>query len=508
MDLSSFLHPHLSPHVLALVRSAYGFLLLLTLLEALPQATRFFTTATHGGYLNPGPLRDLLFRPRHLPLLLGLWLASACGLAVGVQTPLAALVNLALGYYFFVHTRWKGILRGMGAPGLMSCWLGACICFLEFARHHDPTGRLQEAALLAFRVDFAVIMLSAGIYKATAGYPRNQGMELGLVNPWWGYWWRFFKDRPPGHLVFRIANHLAYLVEISGALAMLFPPTRELGAFAILCSFAGIGLQIRLGFLCEMLMLCCLVEIEPGTWMDRALGVLPGLVGAAPAAVSAVPLVPGLAEGLRYACFAYVVLLPFAFAGMYYNFYGRKQLPGPLQSALVAYTNLFGMIIWRVFTIDVINFFVNIRVVDRPGSEPRVYSRPGRLDWSSRFRYLHVGEFVCAASVFTTLKYYPSNPAIFNERLLRYARTVPCPAGGRVLFEYVSIRKSDTGFEFVPVSEFEVDPSGGVVVERTLVVGATVRGGHPDSPVHEGVVPGSYAPASGHRVGTPPKAAL
>ena len=40
--------------------------------------------------------------------------------------------------------------------------------------------------LLVLQVDLAFIMLSAGVYKFTAGYPHNHGMELGLCNPMWG----------------------------------------------------------------------------------------------------------------------------------------------------------------------------------------------------------------------------------------------------------------------------------------------------------------------------------
>ena len=33
-------------------------------------------------------------------------------------------------------------------------------------------------------------MLAAGVYKLLAGYRHGDGMELGMVNPQWGYWGR------------------------------------------------------------------------------------------------------------------------------------------------------------------------------------------------------------------------------------------------------------------------------------------------------------------------------
>ena len=171
----------------------------------------------------------------------------------------------------------------------------------------------------------------------------------------------------------------------------------------------------------------------------------------------------------------------------------RRPLPGPLQAALDRYTNLFGIIIWRVFSVDVTNFFARIHLEDARGGRT-LYARPGRLDVSTGFRYLHVGEFICLASLFTTLKYYAGNWPLFVARLVRYSRTIPCPAGSRVVFEYVSMRKEAGRFRLVPAAEYAVDPRSGTVTETVLDSSVSVRSASPVSPVHEGASPGSYAP--------------
>jgi hypothetical protein len=108
-----------------------------------------------------------------------------------------------------------------------------------------------------------------------------------------------------------------------------------------------------------------------------------------------------------------------------------------------------------------------------------------------------VGEFVCLTSLFTTLKYYPSSDALFRERLLRYARTIPRPEGSRVLFEYVSIRKDGGRFHDVPVALFSVDPDRSEVECTTLDESLSVMSRARSSPIHEARSPGSYAPAAG-----------
>jgi hypothetical protein len=140
----------------------------------------------------------------------------------------------------------------------------------------------------------------------------------------------------------------------------------------------------------------------------------------------------------------------------------------------------------------VVNFFADIYLQDQTTGARKLYSHFGAFDSRSRFRYDHVGEFVCLASVFTTLKYYPSNSALFQERILRYAATVPCPPGSRVVFQYRSIKKSSEGFEFVPVLEYVVDIYLRTVDQTVLDPSFSLRAG--SSPVHEGVRPGSYAP--------------
>jgi hypothetical protein len=192
---------------------------------------------------------------------------------------------------------------------------------------------------------------------------------------------------------------------------------------------------------------------------------------------------------------AYLIILPLAHAGLFYNFYARRRLPHTLQRALEAYTNFFGIIIWRVFSVDVVNFFIRIY------RRPRVYKAGRTLISQSGLRgglrYNHVAESITLTSLFTTLKYYPSNSALFTERLLRYARTVACPADSVLEFEYVSICKTEEGFDYVAVAEYTVDLRDATVRENILSDAVSVRAAHAVSPVYEGARPGSYVPLKG-----------
>jgi hypothetical protein len=154
--------------------------------------------------------------------------------------------------------------------------------------------------------------------------------------------------------------------------------------------------------------------------------------------------------------------------------------------------NLFGLSLWRVFSADHTNFFIRIYRQQRDGEERTVVSHWGLV---GGLRYSHVGEAIAVTSLFTTLKYYPGRWEFFRQKLLCYARTVPCRADELLVFEYVSIRKTGRSFVFVPVSEYRVDVWAGTVEEHALDADFSVRQVLPTSPVHETAGMGTYAPA-------------
>ena len=484
-----FLHPQVSASTQAFFRMAYGALLTGTLLWALPNWRRFFLSERWGGYAKSSRGVDSVQNPFVFPVIAVIWLTCALLLIFGWWTIWAALVNLLFCRYFFVHMRWKGVLRGMGAPGFMTYWLAAAVFMLELTSRYASD--LRPLTLLVFQVDFAFIMLSAGIYKLTAGYAHNDGMEGGMVNPEWGYWWRFYARVSPHNPLFKILNQLAWTTEVTAGILMLIPPTRFIGAMLIIFSFIFIATQIRLGLLCEMVIVAGFLFFHPGSIGDQVANLIVPATSSLPVSASPAPAFVSLL--LAIFLWAYLILLPLAHGGLFYNLYRRRKLPALLQDALEIYTNFFGIIIWRVFSVDVVNFFIRVhrRKLADGGKKRTLVSRYGL---TNGLRYAHVGESIAVTSVFTTLKYYPSNSELFRERLLRYAGTVPCPPGCVLDFEYVSVCKASDHFDFVTVAEYTVDPAAAKVEERVLNDIVQVRAAHAVSPVHEGARPGSYVP--------------
>jgi hypothetical protein len=486
--LPHWLQPDLSSSTLDLFRASYGVLLIAHLLSCLPHARRFFLSERWGGYGKSSPFVDALHNPQVMVVVLVAWFACGVLLVLGDFSPYPALVNLLLCRYYFLNMRWRGLLRGMGAPGFMTNWLASAAFALELTRHATPG--LFPLALFVLQVDFALIMFMAGLYKFNSGYAGGEGMELGMVNPQWGRWWRLSRKMPPGHWFFAFNNHMAWAGELVAGVLMLIPATRFWGALFIFLSFIYIHANVRLAVLPFMVMLACVLFAEPA---GPGGGLVEGLGRLAPPSRGGIGEwghLPSVAlEGFLW---LYLASLPLVYSGLSWNLHRKKPLPRPLQRALDAWANSFGFILWRVFSADVTHFFVRIYRA-APGGERLLLTRWGDV---TRVRYSHVAEAITVTCLFTTLKYYPNNPGLFRERLLRYARTVPTESGGLLIFECLAIEKLPSEFRFVPVTEFLVAPEAGRVEEHSLdqarSLGVPVAG----SSVHESARPGSYAPAS------------
>jgi hypothetical protein len=234
-----------------------------------------------------------------------------------------------------------------------------------------------------------------------------------------------------------------------------------------------------------MVMVCCLIYVYPGSPVDTALASL-----AVPAALA--PTAPALSWVnvlLAATLWVYLAALPFAHAGLAVNLYARRRFPGIVQRILEMYTNTFGIIVWRVFSADHTNFLIEIDECRPDGSRKRVST------WGEGLRFGHVAESITVTTLFTTLKYYPGNSALFTDRLLRYARTLPHSPGSTFEFRYVAVVKGEDRFDYVVGATYSVDIATDMVDERVIDASISVRAPVAESPVHEAARPGTYAPA-------------
>lgn len=477
----------------AFIRIGYGILFLIEFLIMLPFSQIYFTSEKYHGCIQSSKWTDTLLTPRGYRVLIRLWMGIVMLLVLGVWPLWITSLNLFFCYTFFIRMRWTSITRGMGAPGFIPTWLAHLVFWLEYSTYcGDPQGNLRPLVIFTFQFDFAIMMIDSGINKIFHGYPQNMGMNYGMANPAWSYWPEFFHKLPFHHPLFTLSNHAAYIFQILGGVLMLIPGLKWFGAFLICAGFLGVKCIIRLGVLCDMLMLITAIYTVPNGWLHQIiLGVMrplsPEILG-----IYEAPTI--LNEVIRLFFYAYLILLPAAKLGMYYNLYGKKSLPEFLQIFLEKFTNAFGIILWRVFTIDTVDFFIRTYFEDRQTKQRTLYTRYGRWQWGGNNRFLWVGESVMMDIVFNTERFFPQT-GLLRQRLLRYAKTMPCPENSAVVFEYVVIRPDEKGYPHIPAKEFRVDLENGTVEQVILNHSVTAPLIHTCSPVQAGKRPGSYAPA-------------
>lgn len=446
--------------------------------------------------LGPGYLRGGRTRARLVPWVLALWMSAALSLVSGVYPLVGATLLFGLFRHFFIHRRWTNLFRGGGAPGFMSHWLAAYLVLFETAALIDGSGALGVHVLKLLRIDFGVILMCSAMYKSLSGYLFGEGMEYGLANPLWGYWWRYARELRPGSLWLRLLDISAAVTQWIMGLCMLIEPTRAIGGALCLAGFLGLLVTVRLGRLAALMMvipLFCLPELglSLAPWPD---------ISPSPIATPA-----GIVMALHGIITAYLVLLPIVKVMQYLNLFAHVRLPGPLQESLTRYADSVPIIMWRVFTPDVTNFFVRIYRIDEASGteiallhEDVTYSYRGLSRWRWSMRFLHVAESIVLTTVFTTLKYFPSRRDLFESRLLEYAATLGQAAGrARFRFQYVALMKGERRFESVPVANISVDVDRQQVETQELMPGFRYEAPARYSHIKETTGYGSYLPRAG-----------
>lgn len=473
-------------------RMVYGVLLFIEFLIILPFSQVYFTSEKYRGCIQFSRWTDALLNPVGYRLLMFSWMGVAVLLTLGIWPVWTAGINLFFCYTFFIRMRWTSITRGMGAPGFIPTWLAHCLFWLQYSTYcGDPEGHLRSLVLFAFQFDFAIMMMDSGINKIFHGYPQNVGMNYGITNPAWSYWPDSFRKLPFAHPFFTLSNHAAYIFQILGGILMLIPDWKWLGAFFIAGGFLGVKGLIRLGVLCDMLMLITVLYTVPQGWLHQ--GVLLFIPPVSSDILDMHQAPEAFNHLIRYALYAYIALLPLAKLGMYYNLYGKRSFPPPLQKFLERFTNTFGIILWRVFTIETVDFFIRTYFEDKTTKQRTLYTRYGRWKWGGNNRFLWVGESVMMDVVFNAERFFPGTD-LLRQRLIRYAKTMPYPSNSFVVFEYVVMLPDEKGYHSIPVKEFRVDVENGTVDQTILNHEIQAPLVHKCSPVRAGKGPGSYAP--------------
>ena len=208
---------------------------------------KYFSHVDHGGLVIQGFLTQSLTKKR-VSFIFAIWNIALIFIffSSGAAVIISSLLCFFFSRYFFIYLRYKSIGRGNGAPGFMSYWTMTYAIAFQFLEINNIN---NGSVVLLMKWDFAIIMLSACIYKYKTGYLKGRGIEYGLKNEMWTWAHRIFQNFPNNSFIFRILNFLSIIVEFLVFLFLLLPGFDSYAAILLALMFLFLFAFVRLGTL-------------------------------------------------------------------------------------------------------------------------------------------------------------------------------------------------------------------------------------------------------------------
>jgi hypothetical protein len=376
----------------------------------------FESRASYGGLLvskNGRPGNTMFKR-----LIFSAWLVSNVVNVITSSTLLHVFfitINFLFCRYFFVSQRFNGVARGAGAPGYMIYWLSFFQLLLAAAFLIDVP---LATTLYIIHFDFALIMISAGIYKIRTGYLHGRGMEYGLANPMWSRFHKFFSMQKVDSPIFLFFNVSAVFVEIIIGFSLLFS-LRILNVFAgilLILMFLLLLILTRLGFLPITMIAVGLILAQPSSFDLGDLGILQLIF-------------------MLSVCFFSLMTVIHNWTS-YENFYIRNRF---FRTMGKVSTWLSGGIIWSVFSANHTEILVEVL-------------KDGKFEPTQKFN-VHHG--IASTSLATFRRYFPTKSDEWNLRAKTFLRYLSVKNSNPSL-RLSMIMKLDKSFSFVWIEEWSL----------------------------------------------------
>ena len=268
----------------------------------------------------------------HKKFTIGLSIVLFC-LYLGSDIFIFSIPLLVVSWISFIRDRFKSIARGLGAPGYFSFFGIFSICILEQSNLINSQN-IFISSLYMFIVsiiytEFGHIFISAGVFKFLDSRKNSLSFAMGMMNPMWSKIHSNFK------LIHKLRyplNYLGPINQILGGILLLsgVPPYQFLGCIILFFTFILITPFCKLAWLCPSISLI-------SAYLAHNLEIIS----------SVNPLI-------FYTC---VLIRGSLSLQLFAEYFQNKSFKIPIiQWLMDVYRNLFGVIIWKVFTYDVVKY--------------------------------------------------------------------------------------------------------------------------------------------------------
>ena len=392
----------------------------------IPNYKLIFSEKKFGGYLDRKKM-SLKFESE---LVTVVWILLNFLLLLEIEKIYTSFMLLLFCYYYFILHRFTSISRGMGAPGYFTFFINKINFLIILVSEYFPNSLNYLVNFIS--TEIGLIFVVSAVYKIKSGYLTDRGINIGLVNPQWSYFPNFWQKISPFSIKFKILNFLSIYMELLGGIFLCIPKTQVAGFTLITLTFLAVATTVRLGVLCIQIILSVSIvfintlETKNLTYRHDVLKIILFIII--------------IAEIISY-------LVNFMILTKEYNF---KFI---IRRFVQFMNKYYGISLWRVFTSDITSIYVEVYAKNQFGE----YKLLSEWDKWNCFRYRNVGESITITSIFTTLKYFPADSNLFENKLLTHSYSIKHYDFIKYKVYYIDSNIAHSSHEFVLISHFNVN---------------------------------------------------
>ena len=236
---------------------------------------------------------------------------------------------LVLTWVCFIRDRFKSLARGSGAPGYFCFFstLSLTLLIFYFSSSKSWIIFISQILFTFAALEFGFIFLSAGLFKCLDCINNPISFSLGMLNPIWS---KIYKFNLQVQFLRPFINWLGPLIQLISGIFIISNNSQlqKIGYLLIALSFLAITPFCILGWLCPSI---ALVSILFYSFNEIFITSLPVSV---------------------FICLRFYIT--FCLFSEY--FIKTDRFSNFIKPLIFLYRYLFGLIIWKVFTYDVVQF--------------------------------------------------------------------------------------------------------------------------------------------------------
>ena len=372
----------------------------------------------------------------HAKFLWLLWVAGSMCMIFDFLPVIGSFILAIIFRYYYIHSRPNNLFRGGGAVGIFPALFAMYIFVVEILVIMDFDWATSQMVLYIMLFHTGLTIFDAGIYKVFNGYLKNDGFQYALMNPFWSYWCNTNIVNSVSSKIWRIINPFIAISQLTIGFLMLLPTTQAFGTVHL-----GLGFLV-LAFFLKLANLPLLIGSLIFLFVDQKFET----------SVEQLDLfswLQGIDLGLLLIGATYSSILLAGQIIVWLNFYFSIYLPSSFQRIFDLINLHLPILIWRVFSADVVNIYSLVYEVDTSGDKRLINSWNFMTDYGKstfdRARFFNVAESCVMSSIFNSIRYNDKNLPLAKQRLLQYSYTLDPQLESRendILFEVYRLTRN------------------------------------------------------------------